>query len=154
MKVSNLYKYLSKSYKNFFLLKRRQEQEAHHGGAGDEIGADDRWRWRRGGDVAWRTAKSRQVSLKMELGGRVSRGESLTSVARAFHRTPHVHRRWTRAPKCPPLAGSTKTEHCGVLCRSGGYICRQVICTGSWHEPVKEFFSWLFLQLFFSWFFL
>ena len=39
------------------------------------------------------TAKPRQISGKMELGGRVSRGERLTSVAQTFHRTPHVHRR-------------------------------------------------------------
>ena len=41
------------------------------------------------GDGTGRTAKPRQISEKMDLGGRVSRGESLTSVARAFHRTPH-----------------------------------------------------------------
>ena len=45
------------------------------------------------GDGTGRTAKPRQISRKMELGQGASRGESLTSVARAFHRTPHVHRR-------------------------------------------------------------
>ncbi|XBH58773.1 hypothetical protein VPH35_080153 [Triticum aestivum] len=64
----------------------------------------------------------------MELGGRASRGESLTSVARAFHRTPHVHRRGARAPKCPPLAGQQKTEHCGVLCCGHGvYIGNSLV---------------------------
>ncbi|KAF7070081.1 hypothetical protein CFC21_075637 [Triticum aestivum] len=52
----------------------------------------------------------------MELRGRASRGESLTSVARAFHRTPRVHRRWARAPNALPLAGQQKTGYCGVLC--------------------------------------
>ena len=45
------------------------------------------------GDGTGRTAKPMQISGKMERGGRASRGENLTSVARAFHRTPHVHRR-------------------------------------------------------------
>ena len=43
-------------------------------------------------DGTGRTAKPRQISRKMELGEGASIGESL-SVARAFHRTPHVHRR-------------------------------------------------------------
>ena len=45
------------------------------------------------GYEARRTAKPRQILRKMELGGRAWRGESLSSVARAFHRTPGVHRR-------------------------------------------------------------
>ena len=45
------------------------------------------------GDRTRRTAKPRQILRKMELGQEASRGEILTSVARAFHRTPHVHRR-------------------------------------------------------------
>jgi len=44
------------------------------------------------GDGTGQTAKPKQILRKMELGQRASRGESL-SVARAFHRTPHVHRR-------------------------------------------------------------
>ena len=35
--------------------------------------------------------KPRQILRKMELGGRAWRGESLSRVARAFHRTRHVH---------------------------------------------------------------
>ena len=45
------------------------------------------------GDRTGWAAKPRQISGKIEFEGRASRGESLTSVARAFHRTPHVHRR-------------------------------------------------------------
>jgi uncharacterized 2Fe-2S/4Fe-4S cluster protein (DUF4445 family) len=41
---------------------------------------------------SWCTAKPRQILGKMELGGRAWKVESL-SVAPAFHRTPHVHRR-------------------------------------------------------------
>ena len=44
------------------------------------------------GDGTGQTAKPRQISRKMEVGQGASRGESL-SVARAFHETPHVHRR-------------------------------------------------------------
>ena len=44
------------------------------------------------GDGTGRTAKPRQISRNMELGQGASRGESL-SMAWAFHRTPHVHRR-------------------------------------------------------------
>ena len=44
------------------------------------------------GDGTGRTTKPRQILRKMEFGQGASRGESL-SVARAFHRTPHVHRR-------------------------------------------------------------
>ena len=43
------------------------------------------------GDGTGRNAKPRQILRKMELGEGAWRGESL-SVARAFHRTPHVHR--------------------------------------------------------------
>ena len=50
------------------------------------------------GDGTGRTAKPRQISRKMEFGQGASRGESL-SVARAFHRIPHVHRRRARAPQ-------------------------------------------------------
>jgi hypothetical protein len=44
------------------------------------------------GDETILTGKSRQILRKMKFGQGASRGESL-SVARAFHRTPHVHRR-------------------------------------------------------------
>ena len=44
------------------------------------------------GDGTGWTAKPRQILRKMELGQGASRGESL-SMSRAFHRTPHVHRR-------------------------------------------------------------
>jgi hypothetical protein len=44
-----------------------------------------------GDGIGW-TAKPRQILRKMEFGQGASRGERL-SVARAFHRTPHVHRR-------------------------------------------------------------
>ena len=44
------------------------------------------------GDGTGRTTKPRQILRKMEFGQGASRGESL-SVARAFHRTPHVHKR-------------------------------------------------------------
>lgn len=44
------------------------------------------------GDGTGRTAKATPNFRKMELGEGDLRGESL-SVARAFHRTPNVHRR-------------------------------------------------------------
>ena len=43
-------------------------------------------------DGIGRTAKPRQILRKMDFGQGATRGESL-SVARAFHQTPHVHRR-------------------------------------------------------------
>ena len=45
------------------------------------------------GDGTGHTTKPREILRKMELGQGASRGESLTSVAWAFHRTPQVHRR-------------------------------------------------------------
>ena len=84
-------------------------------------------------DGAWRTAKPRQILRKMELGGRAWRGESLSSVAWAFHRTPCVHRRWARAPPSPLPLGQKKQS--SVLCSyARGYI-RNLIGPGWWHEP-------------------
>lgn len=75
----------------------------------------------------------------MELGGRASREESLTSVAWAFHRTPYVHRRWARTPQSSPLAGQKKQS--SVEC--SGRRRRHLIGPDSWrafspgssHEP-------------------
>ena len=90
MKVRKLDKYLSKVRIIFFQKEDKNKRlttvvPATRSARAIDGGED--------GDGTGRTAKPMQISGKMELGGRALRRESLTSVARAFHRTPHVHKR-------------------------------------------------------------
>ena len=59
------------------------------------------------GDGTGRTAKPRQILRKMEFGQGASRGENL-SVARAFHRTPYVHKRLEQRAAHLPHIGRPK----------------------------------------------
>jgi hypothetical protein len=85
------------------------------------------------GDGTCWTAKPRQILRKREFGQGASRGERL-SVARAFHRTPHVHRRWARAPQTSPTAGH-KNRAVALLAGRGGGIYRPLFNPGWCLKP-------------------